>query len=271
MVDAQAEQAGGDLEAEAPGSGDARRARALRELLRRVPEAQSLDEAPVELCHGHLPARIRDVGRWCRRCCRRRRRAGGRRGAGGRTGRRCACRAGVGPSRRVRLRRQLLLQADAKICERLPREGGIGTKLAHALRVHELVCHDGGDLRSRPVGEATGSAGCRGSSDGGHGNDGRDCDEALTHVPVIDRRRAGHYPLFGDTSSDHAGARRGGAGSDPRGAGRRGNGAADGLLLGRRAPTGPRREGRRAVTEASRRPFPRHVGGVHPLRRGSRR
>jgi hypothetical protein len=58
------------------------------------------------------------------------------------------------------------------------------------------VLHDGGDLRSRPVREVPGRPD-RGS--GGYGSDGaggRERDETLSHVPVIDRDPSGLYPLL---------------------------------------------------------------------------
>ena len=68
---------------------------------------------------------------------------------------------------------------------------GLGVELAHALRAHQLVRHNGGDLRSRPVREVPGRPGSRSGGDGSDGAGGRKRGEALTHVPVIDRDPSG--------------------------------------------------------------------------------
>lgn len=74
------------------------------------------------------------------------------------------------------------------------REGGVGPELAHVLRAHELVRHDGGDLRGRPVREAPGGPGGRSSRDGSDGAGGRKHGETLTHLPLIGRDHGEHYP-----------------------------------------------------------------------------
>ena len=76
------------------------------------------------------------------------------------------------------------------------RQGRVGAELVHALRAHQLVRHDGGDLRSSPVRDAPGRPGRRSGGDGSDSASGRERGEALTHVPVIDSHTSGHYPLL---------------------------------------------------------------------------
>ena len=58
--------------------------------------------------------------------------------------------------------------------------------------------HDGGDLRSRPVREVR--SGCRNGGNGSDRASGREGGKALTHVPLIDRGHAEHYPLPVETT-----------------------------------------------------------------------
>src|SRR5262249_31884335 len=117
-------------------------------------------------------------------------RPAGRRGTGRGGGRRRVGRVGAGRGGR---RPELLLQAGGESCQRLLRQRSVGPELLHGLRAHQLVRHDGGDLRSRPVRETRG--GRSSNRDGSDGAGGRKHGETLTHAPSIDRGHAERYPL----------------------------------------------------------------------------